>query len=312
MDITCFDYDHTKHKTSFSGMLKSSINYLFEFHEVDCEHSDIDITWDINAAHYLCSKHSELDNNDKAMFYLNYINNHHHTNDNSIKISSLKKNNDIKSEMIVEIINDDNQLRFDYLNDEGIKNDATNKINSALLILKKNCPFAYNEIITYIDEIYLTSKKDDCEQFMRSGTNFYMWGLIMLYANRVNTDIYYVEHLIHECGHTALNVIHAEDKLVTNDPQQTYSAPLRFDSRPMVGLYHAFFILSRICDAFSNIQRLGYVSAQQLEEVGTRYTIAKEKMFETHNIILNNAEFTAKGKEIFNQISTKWDLETSC
>ncbi|HEX2859260.1 MAG TPA: HEXXH motif-containing putative peptide modification protein [Alphaproteobacteria bacterium] len=64
---------------------------------------------------------------------------------------------------------------------------------------------------------------------------------------------YYCEHTVHETSHYYLHALMAFDPMVLNDPAERYPAPIRQDPRPMFGIYHATFVLSRMVWVFDHI-----------------------------------------------------------
>lgn len=304
MDITSVKYDHNKARSYFDSLVNGSVDYLFDFMEL--ERTSSKVTWQVCASNYLASKYAEIGDLDKVKKFLSFIN-QSPSEVNDISIFPLS-NETRKSEtdIIVEIIKDDNQLRFGFLEDFDLADREKKKIMSALMLMKDYSPESYKEIKTYINEIYLTTQGNNTDGFMRSGTNFYMWGLILLYANDENTIPYYVEVLAHECGHTALNIINAEDELVVNNASDRFSAPFRKDARPMIGIFHAFFILSRICEVLSDVK--ANVAGEYSFEVKERYINSLNKLKETAAILKKDAIFTPIGKDIYSKICRKWEL----
>ena len=146
----------------------------------------------------------------------------------------------------------------------------------------------------------------DGSRFMRSGTNFYMWGMMFLFINKEHSISYYIEHLVHECAHTTLNLINAKDELVINRPEERFSAPFRKDSRPMIGIFHAYFVLSRVCYVF-NILKIK-VDNSMKNEVVERFDYALNKLKETYGIIEEHAKFTKKGLDLHESIKYFWKL----
>lgn len=47
----------------------------------------------------------------------------------------------------------------------------------------------------------------------------------------------------------------AHDPMILNDMKELYQAPIRLDPRPMFGIFHATFVLSRIVRVFRRICR---------------------------------------------------------
>lgn len=182
----------------------------------------------------------------------------------------------------------------------------TNKIRTALSEISKYDEDSYNEILEFVDSIYLTKEGNKGDRFMRSGTNFYMWGMMLIYIKESHSISYYIDHIIHECGHTALNVLNGQDQLVMNSSDELFSAPLRKDKRPMIGLFHALFVLNRICDTFKKI--ISDRNCEYYQEAVERYNDGISKLQETYTTVRNNAKTTHLGETILNEIKNKWDL----
>lgn len=65
-------------------------------------------------------------------------------------------------------------------------------------------------------------------------------------AERADPLLHLILLITHETSHIVLNAMMTHDPLVLNDPAERYSSPLRRDPRPISGIYHAVFVLSRI------------------------------------------------------------------
>lgn len=61
---------------------------------------------------------------------------------------------------------------------------------------------------------------------------------------------YYVSHITHEVSHLQLHAMMAYDPLILNPDSERFSAPIRPDLRPLYGIYHAAFVLSRMIRVF--------------------------------------------------------------
>lgn len=71
-----------------------------------------------------------------------------------------------------------------------------------------------------------------------------------------NPLAYFTEHLIHETSHLHLNALMAYDPIIANPPEELYPAPIRLDPRPMYGVFHATYVLSRIVRFFRLLRYL--------------------------------------------------------
>jgi HEXXH motif-containing protein len=165
----------------------------------------------------------------------------------------------------------------------------------ALDLIRNTDPVFYEEIEEYVSQIKL-----------HHGT--YIVGLtaplfhgciyISLPPDSVVSPIlYYVEHLVHECSHLQLNMMLAKDKMLLNSPDERYDAPIRTDKRPILGVFHATFVLSRIVRVFN---RLIYMGIEDVNEAKRLRTELTSKFIKGYFVLRDNARFTAAGKAIFN------------
>lgn len=299
------DYDHQAARDFFKNSLHESINYLIDFYDLNEENKSPELCWQMCAAHYLAAKCAQTDDHQGAVKYLRYLASLPAAND--MVVSPLTSDEQsFDKEMILRIICDDKELGFGYCDDASLARTEAEKIYQALDVIRENVPDAWNEIRAYIHAIQLTSEKEGDSRFMRSGTNFYMWGMMFAYINKEHTVPYYIDILAHECGHTALNILNAYDELVLNDVKETFAAPLRPDDRPMIGIFHAFFVLSRICYVLQKIVDNG--TSQYVQECRERFSVAFTKLRNTQQIVHKNAKFTVIGQTIYDGICRLWNL----
>ena len=64
-----------------------------------------------------------------------------------------------------------------------------------------------------------------------------------LFRNEKITDA--LDFLIHEQSHLYVHLINNDDPIVLN-PRERYQSPLREEKRPLIGVYHATFVLARV------------------------------------------------------------------
>lgn len=298
------NYDHLSAKQDFCNAIKDSVNYLCEIAERN-PLPHFELCWKNCAAHYLSIKAAENNDEEKLNLYLDYI---AKSKNVEFNIIPLYDDNQLETKMILEIIKDDNQIGFGFCsdNDQQLIEKEIKKINTAIQLISSLDADTYNEIKCFIDTIYLTREGVDGERFMRSGTNFYMWGMMFLYIKEEHSILYYADHIIHECAHTALNMINAYDELVTNSANETFKAPLRKDARPMIGLFHALFVLHRICSSFTKMKN--NISPVYKDEINWRLNDNLTKLKETYTTVRQNAKTTKIGEDILNEIARTWRL----
>ncbi|MFL6616582.1 MAG: aKG-HExxH-type peptide beta-hydroxylase [Pantoea agglomerans] len=305
LNIASPDYDHKAARKFFTESLHESVDYLIDFYELDDVKKSPPLSWQMCAAHYLAAKSAESEDHDSAIKYLKYIESI--PVPDGIVISPLTSSDkSFDKEMILKIIHDDKELGFGFCDDKNLAAVEAEKVSQAIDVIKENAPDTYEEINTFIHSVHLTRETSDGSRFMRSGTNFYMWGMMFTYVHEEHTVPYYIDILAHECGHTALNIINSFDELVVNNPNDTFVAPLRVDNRPMIGIFHALFVLSRICYVFDSIIKRG--TSEYVEECKERFSIAFKKLNDTYEIVKEHGRFTEAGQTIYEDICKLWKL----
>ncbi|WP_280399600.1 aKG-HExxH-type peptide beta-hydroxylase [Nocardia carnea] len=105
----------------------------------------------------------------------------------------------------------------------------------------------------------------------------------------------FVERIVHEASHIALNAVMTLDPLVLNDAGERYTSPLRPDPRPMSGIYHAAFILSRVVHVLEKL-RPHYDSPV----LGATIDLTRTKFTETHRVVLDHGQLSGAGREVLN------------
>ncbi|MCC8465275.1 MULTISPECIES: aKG-HExxH-type peptide beta-hydroxylase [Photorhabdus] len=303
MNIATTCYPHQQFRSDFELQIRNSLEYLIEITESDFKVPDgFFIKWDLCASHYLAIDAAEKDNRELC---INYIRNaiekcQDYTEKPELSIKALDYfiESVFDMNMLFKILEqDDKGVRVGYRFAHEVKDDIE-KIQEALELLKTYDENTYLECVCFIDTIYLTGKTEG--NYIRSGCNFNMWGMILLYSADENSVPYYIEHIVHECAHHALNIINAQDYLVLNDPEERYQAPFREDGRPMIGIFHAYFVLNRICQTLYKMSNI--YSGIYEEEIRSRFNTALKKFLDTKEIIDNHAELTDIGRAISDSI----------
>ncbi|WP_241569611.1 aKG-HExxH-type peptide beta-hydroxylase [Rosenbergiella collisarenosi] len=305
MPIQSSRYNHTEFHEYFQNNIKESINYLIECSEADLVLPEkFSLRWNICGAHYLAIGAAENNNRELCVNYLTHAikeaGNSASSSGKEIEISALDYNTQpgFDMNMLLRIINEDDKgVKVGFQSEKDTAAEER-KVREALSLLKDHDASSYEECKTFIDTIYLTGSTEG--HYIRSGCNFNLFGLIFLYAHESNTVPYYIEHIVHECAHHALNIINADDYIVENAPEERFSAPFRKDKRPMIGIFHALFVLSRIAQSLSRFTA-SYRGTYE-NEFSQRLDTALTKYQQTVQIVEEHAKLTPKGKEILKGI----------
>ena len=163
----------------------------------------------------------------------------------------------------------------------------------------------YQEILEYVNE-FMVLKLDD---LIRGGTSFNLFGMIFIESkNAQYTVINMVDHLIHETAHLYLFALGIEDPLVLNEYEDKFFSPIKNKDRPMLGVYHAAFVLSRVVQFLRLLTKTTLCTATELTEVNTlieRYTNMASDSFK---IVQDHAILTTLGKHMITSAEKEMHL----
>ena len=132
------------------------------------------------------------------------------------------------------------------LSDESIQ-EQRQYIYDALNLVSDLFPNMQSEIHVFLNKIKVFGGKR-----AMGITDVRMFGCMFIRQPRDTIDpkLYYCEHIVHEVSHMYLNAAMSLDPLVLNPREAKYKSPIRPDPRPMLGVYHATFVTSRIVQMF--------------------------------------------------------------
>ena len=153
-----------------------------------------------------------------------------------------------RKEILKEICSFELPYSLSFHNLSPLDFEKTKKIiKQGLELLALNLPDWYAEITLLVSEILILNTDN-----LRAGSSFDLFGLIYInfdYKAEKLTDI--ISFIIHESAHLYIFLLSLKDPLVLNPPEERYQPPsaknaLRMDKRPVIGIFHATFVLARI------------------------------------------------------------------
>jgi hypothetical protein len=152
----------------------------------------------------------------------------------------------------------------------------------------------YQEINSYVTRLKLFNGVG-----LSASTSASVFGAIYLRTpdKSENVETYFAEHIVHETSHLNLEVLHAFDKIVLNEETEKFKSPIRIDPRPMLGIFHATFVLSRMVRLF---KRLSQQSKEK--DYPQKFNLFRKQFEEGLNTVEKNAVLTDNGKLILNSL----------
>ncbi len=180
---------------------------------------------------------------------------------------------------------------------------AKAKMEEALDTIHSGSPLLWSLVNTYVDEVVLTGSTNG--HYVQSAASFNLFGLVMIYGDTAQDVDFYLEHLIHELAHIILYTVNAKESVVTNEEHERFQAPYREDLRPMDGIYHAYFVMSYIIIHLRALADSGVLNESLVAKVEKRISNTEDKFMKTYKMMLEDAKFTAVGREIFDASYTE-------
>lgn len=124
-------------------------------------------------------------------------------------------------------------------------------IESAIRMIKVYDSELFSEISSFVTHIKVFKG-----EVLRGDTSARVLGSMWIRIPEPEDDQvgYWIEHIVHEVSHIRLEHIFLMENLVLNSPnQKIFKAPIRDDLRPMKGIFHATFVLSRMIRIFRRL-----------------------------------------------------------
>lgn len=222
-----------------------------------------------------------------------------------IKYLNLSDENDFYRPVIEKIcsLEVERENEYDFLSKENFEFSKT-MVQKGFELLKNYFKEFYTESTELIGEVLLLNAKG-----IQAGTSTDLFGMIHknhAYRPDKITDI--LDFIIHEQSHLYLHLLNTKDILVEN-PMERYESPLRATLRPIIGIYHATFVLSRIIYVLSNAHKRNLLPSSEINYCHDLVEHYETRFFVGVNVLKKHAKMTSLGREIIT--SSKELLEST-
>lgn len=182
--------------------------------------------------------------------------------------------------------------------DEAEESAILDQLERAINLLRQHAPDTFSEIETYIAEL-IAAKGNPVDGIIFDGcSSLERWGSILINATLARSDLELAEAIVHESSHNILFAMAPVDFHVRNDPEERYDSPLRADPRPMNGIYHATFVLSRMCFAMHEVANSPTVDTTLREQALQLENASKKLFHDGYRVLDEHAVYTEEGKNI--------------
>ena len=181
--------------------------------------------------------------------------------------------------------------------DEEIENTKA-LIHEAHKILQSSLPLFYTEIENYINTYVILHAHS-----IISGSSSHLLKSIYVRTFKEKDEcslILTCDGIIHEAAHMHLHFLSMYDPLVLNTLENKFTSPFRKDPRPMIGVFHAYFVMFRLILALQS-ESIRTTFKKSLDEVDALLFRYQTRFLDTRELIAKNAEFTDLGQKIFDE-----------
>lgn len=190
---------------------------------------------------------------------------------------------EISSQEIIE------EIKFFQLSLEEFK-EVKKFIKRGLHKLEKISLDFYKEFQELIGEIIILNA-----QGVKQGSSSDLMGVIYKsYQHKWEklTDI--LEFIIHEQSHLYVHLLNKDDSLVLN-PSDKYESPLRKEKRPLMGIYHATFVLARVHYVLTKALSLKEIPEDEIDYCRELLDYYKKRYFVGYDVLKEHAQMTPLG-----------------
>lgn len=179
---------------------------------------------------------------------------------------------------------------------------AQDQLGQAVGNIQRVFPEMYGEVLDYAKFIKVFEG-----QITMGVTDVRMFHCMFIRRPRSHIDpvLYFSEHLVHETSHMHLNALMAGDPIILNDRSELFASPLRPDGRPMLGVFHAMFVTTRIVQFF-----LRLVEQDQREKTLQHLVETFDELIRGVKEIEVHAKVTARGAHLLSEARGLVDTAT--
>lgn len=175
--------------------------------------------------------------------------------------------------------------------------DSQTALADALARIRAQLPDYYEELRACVTNIFIV--RSDC---INAGSSYLTFGIVYLKELQADQDwTAYFEHVVHEAAHHALFAIMGSHRLFAEGQADAkYASPFRSELRPLDAIFHAAFVLSRLCDALE-VAGLGAFIRTYSRTAKYNYDNPKgipAQFYDAYDVLAHHARLTDQGREV--------------
>jgi HEXXH motif-containing protein len=177
-------------------------------------------------------------------------------------------------------------------------------VHKGLALLRQGAPETAGEFESIVHELVLVEDKDPTAEYsFDGGSSYQSWGALALNVGREKPPVLMAETLAHEGAHSFLFGHTIEEPLVRNPDDQLYKSPLRYDPRPMDGIYHATFVTARMHYAMDRLIRSDMLSPDDRDIAMTRRAADAAAFRDGFAVVTEHGDLSPAGAQLMKAAS---------
>jgi len=174
------------------------------------------------------------------------------------------------------------------------------QIDAALDLLRQAVPGLAGELDELVTTVILArgvAANDESELMapFEGASALRAFGAIMLDGQPDQTLVDCAASLIHEESHIALFALSPMEGVVTNADDERHESPLRTDSRPLEGVFHATFVLARMVYGMESLLSSGCLSGSESDVAADIINASRPLFFDGLKTLRRHGKFTPDG-----------------
>lgn len=168
----------------------------------------------------------------------------------------------------------------------------------AMALIDAVMPALGGEIRGLVRQLVTVAGDQSRPMLFDGGSHYQLWGALFLNIERHASVAALIEALAHECAHSLLFGLSADEMLVENGDDELFASPLRPDPRPMDGIFHATFVAARMHYAMARLAESDFAD-EETASYARDAAIRDRASFESgHDIVRRYARLTVTGRAI--------------
>lgn len=178
---------------------------------------------------------------------------------------------------------------------------------AAKAIMEKSDPDLAQEVATLVRLVVPAAPRDaSSDQRFNGASTFLAWGAAIFNSEITRHPIAMIDLLVHESGHLLLFGLVEGGALTKNAPTERYASPLRQDSRPIDGIFHACFVATRVHVAMTRLIASGGLDRQTQEFARLHAEKNGASAVRSLEVLNAHAKPTEKGERVLAALNSFW------